>query len=99
MDLVYKDGHSYFIPAASGNKITGIRCWEQAFRVYAAVYSQANPMRAAEIWQYVYTINTAARSYQWENVANYDVTFRHLMAQYPTRSWAKIYNQMWNLAM
>ena len=63
------------------------------------IYTQANPMRTAEIWQYVYTINTAASSYIWENVASYDTTFRHLMAQYPGRSWAKIYNQMWNLAM
>ena len=34
-----------------------------------------------------------------ENVSNYDVTFRHLMAQNLKRSWSKIYNQMWNLSM
>ena len=79
MDLVYRDSHSYFVPAVSDNKITGIRKWEQAFRVYATVYSQANPLRAAEIWQYVHTINTAASSYIWENVSHYDVTFCQLM--------------------
>ena len=99
MDLIYKDGHSYFVPAGSDNRITGIRKWEQAFRIYATVYSQANPLRAAEIWQYVHTINTAAGSYTWDNVSQYDVTFRHLMSQYPNRSWAKIYQQMWSLSM
>ena len=100
LDLVYRDGHSFFVPsAASEVKINGIRRWEQAFRIYAAIYSQANPLRAAEIWQYVHIINTAASAYVWDNVANYDFTFRQLMSTYPQRSWAKIYNQMWNIAM
>ena len=99
LDLVYKDGHSYFIPVTSDMKINSIQRWEQAFRVYAAVYSQANPLRAGEIWQYIHTINVAAGSYVWDNVYSYDITFRQLMHQYPQRSWAKLYNQMWNLAM
>ena len=37
--------------------------------------------------------------YQWHNVASYDLTFCQLMAQRPMRSWAKTYNQGWNLAM
>ena len=56
-------------------KISGLRKWEQAFRVYAAIYSKANPCRAAEIWQYLHVINTAAASYTWDNVAYYDYTF------------------------
>ena len=100
LDLVYRDGQSFFIPsAASDIKITGICKWEQAFRIYAAIYSQHNPHRAAEIWQYVHIINTAASAYVWENVANYDYTFRQLMSTYPQHSWAKIYNQMWNILL
>ena len=100
LDLVYKDGQSYFIPSQGAeNWITGVHKWEQAFRIYAAIYSQANPMRAAEIWQYVHVINTAVSAYIWENVSNYDYTFRQLMASHPQRSWAKIYNQMWNISM
>ena len=57
------------------------------------------PQRSREIWQYVSVINTAAASYSWENVANYDYTFRHLMEFNPSRSWATTYNQMWNLSM
>ena len=100
MNIVQKDGKAYFVPVQNnGSKINSVRKWEQAFRIYAAVYSEANPSRAAEIWQYVHVINIAAASYVWDNVSYYDTTFRHLMAQNPGRSWSKIYNQMWNIAM
>ena len=68
LELVSKDGLAYFTPAQDRPKITGIRTWEQAFRVYAAIYSKAQPSRASEIWQYIYIINLAAASYAWENV-------------------------------
>ena len=90
---------STFVSLGERNLITNVRRWEQAFRVYAAVYSEANPARAAEIWQYMYVINTAAGSYQWDNVYEYDYTFRQLMAKKPHCSWAKTYNQAWNLCM
>ena len=99
LDIITKDGHSYLV---SGNKetqgkINSVRQWEQCFRVYAAIYSEANPTRASEIWQYVEIINQAASTFTWENVALYDFHFRKHMAKYPGRSWAKIHNQMWNL--
>ena len=99
MNLIHKDGQVYVVPMSSNNRISGIRKWEQAFRIYAAIYSQANPSRAAEIWQYVHTINVAASGYTWDNVSSYDVTFRHLMSQNPARSWSKIYSQMWSMTM
>ena len=100
MGLFTKDGLTYFAPTIEKDiKITNVRRWEQAFRVYAAIYSKANPSRASEIWQYVHVINSAASSFQWSNVAEYDFTFRQLMGTYPTRSWAKTYLQGWNLIM
>ena len=100
MEWVTKDGMTFLAPVQEKEfKITGIRRWEQAFRVYAAIYTKANPHRASEIWQYVYTINTAASSYHWENVAFYDNTFRHLMSERPWCSWSKTYTQGWNLAL
>ena len=100
LTLVNRDGNTYFVPSdSSSGKITKIRHWEQAFRVYAAVYSNANPSRSAEIWQYVYVINTAPSSFQWENVAHYDFTFRQLMHANPNHSWGKTYTQLWNIAM
>ena len=98
MEIVNKDGQMYFT-SAKEVKINSIRRWEQAFRVYVAIYSAANPSRSYEIWQYVYVINSAAAGYQWENVSYYDYTLRQLMARNPQRSWANMYLQMWNLAM
>ena len=80
-------------------KTNNFRKWEQAFWVYATIYCGANPSRAKEIWQYITVINTAASSFIWENVYNYDVTFRQLMQFNPTRSWVVMYNHMWSLSM
>ena len=101
IDVVTRSGHTYLAPSSSERdaKINGIRKWEQAFRVYAAIYSDAHPDRSSEIWQYIYTINLAATSHSWESVAFYDYTFRQLMAAKPWRSWSKTYAQGWNLAL
>ena len=98
MELKYKDGKQYWVPAEQSNaKITNVRQWEECFRVYAEIYSRANPTRASEIWQYVDVINKAASTFTWENVALYDYHFRKMMAKNPLRSWAKTFNQMWNV--
>ena len=101
IEVVKHNGATYIFPknANKDAKITSVQRWEQAFRVYSAIYSEANPHRAAEIRQYVHIINTAAVSYAWENVSLYDITFRQLMDKKPHCSWAKIYTQMWNLAL
>ena len=100
MEWVHSDGATYLAPVGDRfNKINSYKKWEQAFRVYATIYCGANPNRSREIWQYVSVINTASLNYVWENVQEYDITFRHLMAFNPARSWAVTYNQMWNLCM
>ena len=63
IELVCRDGVTFQLPVQKETKITNVRRWEQAFRVYAAVYSEANPEKAAEIWQYVHIINSAASSF------------------------------------
>ena len=101
LDIVQREGHSFLVTSVADkeNKITNVRKWDTAFRVYAAIYCKSNPHRASEIWQYVYCIHNAAQAYHWENVSFYDITFRHLMAANPNRSWAKTYLQGWSLAM
>ena len=99
--LIRRDGQTYLgNPSMSGEgRINSIRRWEQAFRTYAAVYTTVHPERSGEIWQYVHTINTAAQSYNWDNIYYYNITFRELMACKPWRSWSKVYAQGWNLAL
>ena len=99
LEWVQRDAGTFLVPAQKDNKISNFRRWEQAFRAYATIYCGAHPQRSKEIWQYITVINTAASSYQWDNVYNYDITFKHLMAFNPQRSWAVTYNQMWNLSI
>ena len=98
--LVFKEGKSFFVnQTEKDRKISNVRHWEQAFRAYAAIYCNANPARASEIWQYVYIINKAASSFIWSNVLEYDFIFRQMMAKNPNWSWGKTYTQMWNVCM
>ena len=101
LELTSKDGRSFWLPfnEKEVNKINNIKQWEQAFKVYAAIYTKFNPLRGAEIYQYVHSINLAASSYIWENVAYYDYHFRKMMADNPQRSWAKTNTQLWSLSM
>ena len=75
LELVHREGETFYQPAETPNRINNVRKWEQAFRIYAMIYCNANPERAGEIWQYTYIINTAAATYTWENVAEYDYNF------------------------
>ena len=98
--LISQGTNTYLNPSdtRSGNRINNLKKWDQAFRVYAAIYTQANPGRSSEIWQYVYIIHTAATGNLWDNVSYYDIIFRELMASKPWRSWGKTYTQGWNMA-
>ena len=100
LEWVSKDGMTFLAPMQDKEfKINNVRRWEQAFRVYAAIYCNANPTRAGEIWQYIHVINNAASTYQWDNVSYYDATFRQLMAEKPGRRWSKTFVQLWQLAL
>ena len=100
LEFVNKDGHSYLVQGEEKEgKIFSYRKWEQAFRVYAQIYSDANPHRCAEIWQYVDSIHSASVTFAWENVAMYDYDFRRLMAKKPQRCWAMTSTQLWTTYM
>ena len=98
--LIIQGTNSYVEPPMppKAGKINNVRKWDQAFRVFAAIYTNANPRRAAEIWQYVYVIHTAAAANPWDNLYFYYINFRELMASKPWRSWRKTYTQGWNIA-
>ena len=89
IEIISKNGKSFLSQSELSVKITHIRKWEQTFRIYATIYSQANPLRSAEIFQYINVINHAAHSYTWECVEYYDYTFRQMMARKPNHNWAK----------
>ena len=99
MHLINKEGQCYWGPVKDEEKVTGIKKWEEAFKVYMMVFAQANPSRGAEIMAYSDVISGAAQTFVWENVANYDFYFRKLMENNPGRSWGRIHSQLWSLML
>lgn len=91
--MVSKDGYSYFVDdKESSNKedglpINSIARWDQAFRVYSAIYLAANPSRVSELAEYTQNIHKYAATYPWQRVYNYDILFRQLVEKKPTRPW------------
>ena len=92
MEIVNKNGKTYFVPAAEidPNGISNFSHWEQAFHVFSNIYTRKFPGRASELIQYNHIIHTAALSFTWENVYLYDRDFRMHLSHYPNRSWSVI---------
>ena len=98
MQLVNRDGQSYFVPMERDSSgISNFNKWEQAFRIFMNVFTQAHPTRATELIQYNHVIFTAASSYQWDNVYMYDKEFRMHMSNFPGRNWSVILQQAWTM--
>ena len=70
LQMVYKNGHTYWVPEADSFAvvINNFSKWEQAFRVFSDVYCKAHPERSWELIQYNHIIHTASLTYFWENV-------------------------------
>ena len=103
MELINKDGHTYFVPARNGGTseitISNFSRWEQAFRVYSNIYTRKFPHRSSQLIQYNHIIYTASLAFHWDNVYLYDKEFRLHMSLYPKRSWAIILQQAWTMRM
>ena len=97
--LFQKGGQTFFAPPKQGTAITSLARWDQAFRVYANIYTARFPQRAAELIEYSHTIHTIAASYVWENVYLYDIDFRTQMSNNPDRAWSVILQYSWNMRL
>ena len=102
LEIVNRNGRTYFIPAVDNDSIgaiTNFSRWEQAFRVFSNIYTRRYPERASELIQYNHIIHTAALSYTWENVYLHDRDFRLHLSRFPNRSWAVILQQSWTMRL
>ena len=99
LELIYKQDAAYWLPAVNQNysEINSFARWEQAFRVFADIYTRANPGRVPELIQYNHLISTAVLTFSWENVYTYDRDFRRHMSCHLNRSWAIILQQAWTV--
>ena len=84
MELISKGGQTYFVPVADCEmiNISNFNRWEQAFRVFSNIYTKQYPHKATELIQYNQVIFTAAQSFTWDNVYQYDKEFRLASGQF-----------------
>ena len=99
LELVVKNGRTFWVPVSESVNINCFSRWEQAFRIYANVYTQRYPSRATELIQYNHVIHSISGIYVWENVYAYDKEFRLHLAKHPDRSWAVILQQAWSMKL
>ena len=95
MELVVCNGKAYWTPVNDGVSISGFSKWEQAFRVFANIYTRAHLDRVGQLIDYNHIIHSIAQSFVWENVYAYDKDFRLHMARHPERNWSVILQQVW----
>ena len=101
MEIVNRNGMTYLSPVSDreATSVNNYNKWEQAFRIYSNVLTSTYPQKSTELLQYNHTIHTAATSYIWENVYNYDKEFRQHIARHPTRVWNVILQQAWTMIL
>ena len=100
MELVVKDGKAYWAPpTGDAVSINNFNKWEQAFRIFANIYTNEFPGKSTELIQYNYVIHTISLAYTWENVYAYDKEFRLHMSKHPGRSWSVILQQAWSMKL
>ena len=76
MELVIKNGKTFWMPVTESVNINNFSRWEQAFRIYTNVYTGFHPHKAGELIQYNHVIHSIAGLFIWDNVYAYDKEFR-----------------------
>ena len=99
VQMIFKNGIPFYIPVNDYQQISSFSRWEQAFRVFSAIYTKEHPHRANELLQYGHIIQTASLTNQWDNVYLYNKDFRIHISEFPNRSWGTILQLAWNLCL
>ena len=74
MEMVNWGGLTYWIPLSDKGttQINSFNCWEQAFRVFANIYTKSSTHHMFELIESNHVIYLATQKYPWENVAMND---------------------------
>ena len=99
MELDTKGGSTFFVPASDNVHIANFAKWEQAFRIFANIYTKVYPWKSSELIQYNHVICAASQNFAWENVYSYDKEFHMHISNFPQRSWAIILQQAWTMCL
>ena len=99
LELVMKQGRTFWSPVSDTVAINGYNKWEQVFRIYSDIYTRHHPDRSSELIQYNHIIHSTSATYIWENVYSYDREFRIHLSKHPEHSWAVILQQAWSMCL
>ena len=99
LELIVRNGRTYWIPVSEVGTINSFARWEQAFRIFSNIYTRYHPAKSSELIQYNHVIHTVSLSYVWDNIYAYDKEFRMHMAKHPEQSWAIILQQAWSMKL
>ena len=98
MQMVNRGGVTGSAPAPDRmSSINSYSKWEQAFRVFSDIYTEAYPGRSTELIQYNHVIHSASVTFAWDNVYTYDREFRKHMYTHPSRNWGVILNMAYTM--
>ena len=97
LELVVKQGRTFWSPVSEVISINGYSKWEQAFCIYSDIYTRQYPDRSSELIQYNHIIHSTSTVYAWDNVYSYDKEFRTHLRKHPERSWVVILQQAWSM--
>ena len=99
LELVIKNGKTFWSPMSDTVTISNFQRWEQAFRVYANIYTKFCPNKAGELIEYNHVIHSISLTFTWENIYAYDRESRMHIARHPERSWVVILQQAWAIRL
>ena len=99
MELIMRNGQTFWSPVSNYEPINGFGKWEQAFRIFSNIYTRRFPHKSGELIQYNHMIHSIASTYTWDNVYSYDREFRIHLSRHPERSWAVILQQAWSMKL
>ena len=99
MELICKNGKSYWTPVTQSVVINNFAKWEQAFRIFSDIYTQHHPGKSPELIQYNHVIHSISMTYMWDNVYAYDKEFRIHISKHPNHNWGVILQQAWSMKL
>ena len=99
LELVVRNGKTFWTPIVESVNITSFSKWEQAFRIYSDIYNRAHPHKSTELIQYNHVIHSISLTYVWDNVYAYDKEFCIHMSKHPERNWGVILQQAWSMKL
>ena len=99
LELVNLNGKPSFRSINEGEIINNFGKWEQAFRVFSTIYTDAHPHKAKELIQYNHIIYSTALTWIWSNVYAYDIAFRIHISENPGRNWGIMLEQAWSVRL